>query len=110
MGEGKSCPEEVGVGKRGPFAMGKFSPTKQHGNCEEIANPSTAYGRRTPTALHLLGKCRCVVLQPALHRAEARLPLCSRRAAGHVPQDRRPRSQAQSRSAFSMLRESVRTR
>ena len=26
--------------------MGKFSPTKQHGDCEEIANPSTAYGRR----------------------------------------------------------------
>jgi hypothetical protein len=28
------------------FAMGKFSPTKQHGVCEEIANTSTAYGRR----------------------------------------------------------------
>ena len=28
------------------IAMGKFSPTKQHGDCEEIANPSTAYGRR----------------------------------------------------------------
>jgi hypothetical protein len=27
-------------------AMGKFSPTKQHGDCEEIAHPSTAYGRR----------------------------------------------------------------
>ena len=26
--------------------MGKFSPTKRHGNCEKIANPSTAYGRR----------------------------------------------------------------
>jgi len=26
--------------------MGKFSPTKRHGDCEEIANPSTAYGRR----------------------------------------------------------------
>jgi hypothetical protein len=26
--------------------MGKFSPPKQHGDCEEIANPSTAYGRR----------------------------------------------------------------
>ncbi|MGA8492645.1 MAG: hypothetical protein WB711_19640 [Terriglobales bacterium] len=24
--------------------MGKFSPAKQHGDCEEIANPSTAYG------------------------------------------------------------------
>jgi hypothetical protein len=26
--------------------MGKFSPTKLHGDCEEIANTSTAYGRR----------------------------------------------------------------
>ena len=26
--------------------MGKFAPTKQRGDCEEIANPSTAYGRR----------------------------------------------------------------
>jgi hypothetical protein len=26
--------------------MGKFAPKKQHGDCEEIANPSTAYGRR----------------------------------------------------------------
>ena len=28
------------------IAMGKFSPTKLNGDCEEIANPSTAYGRR----------------------------------------------------------------
>jgi hypothetical protein len=27
-------------------AMGKFSPTKLHGTCEEITDPSTAYGRR----------------------------------------------------------------
>lgn len=26
--------------------MGKFSPTKQHGDCEEVSNPSTAFGRR----------------------------------------------------------------
>ncbi len=26
--------------------MGKFSPTTRKGDCEEIANPSTAYGRR----------------------------------------------------------------
>jgi hypothetical protein len=26
--------------------MGKFSPTKLHGDCEEIPNLSTAYGRR----------------------------------------------------------------
>jgi hypothetical protein len=28
------------------FAMGKFSPTTRNGDCDEIANPSTAYGRR----------------------------------------------------------------
>ncbi len=28
------------------FAMGEFSPTTRNGDCEEIANPSTAYGRR----------------------------------------------------------------
>jgi len=28
------------------FAMGEFSPTTAHGDCEEIANLSTAYGRR----------------------------------------------------------------
>jgi hypothetical protein len=27
-------------------AMGEFSPTTRRGDCEEIANPSTAYGRR----------------------------------------------------------------
>ncbi len=26
--------------------MGKFSPTKQRGDCEEVSNPSTAFGRR----------------------------------------------------------------
>ena len=26
--------------------MTKFSPTKLHGDCEEVDNPSTAYGRR----------------------------------------------------------------
>jgi len=26
--------------------MGEFSPTKRKGDCEEIAHPSTAYGRR----------------------------------------------------------------
>jgi hypothetical protein len=32
--------------RAGWFGMGKFSPTKHHGDCEEIANLSTAYGRR----------------------------------------------------------------
>ena len=30
----------------GKGTRGKFSPTKLNGNCEEIANPSSAYGRR----------------------------------------------------------------
>jgi hypothetical protein len=46
MGEGKSCPQEVSVGRTTQFEMGKFSPIKQHGDCEYIGNPSTAYGRR----------------------------------------------------------------
>jgi len=45
MGEGEGCPEEVGVRTR-RLAMGQFSPTKQRGDCQEIANPSTAFGRR----------------------------------------------------------------
>ena len=45
MGEGEGCSEEVGV-EHVPLAMGRFSPTKLHGDCEEIANLSTAYGRR----------------------------------------------------------------
>ena len=35
-----------GIHARPRFAMGKFSPTTQNGDCEEIANQSTAYGRR----------------------------------------------------------------
>jgi len=35
-----------GIRARAWFAMGKVSPTKLNGDCEEIANPSTAYGRR----------------------------------------------------------------
>ena len=40
----ESSGEEVRA--RAWLAMGKFSPTKLHGDCEEIDNPSTAYGRR----------------------------------------------------------------
>ncbi len=35
-----------GIHARTWFAMGEFSPTTLNGDCEEIANPSTAYGRR----------------------------------------------------------------
>jgi hypothetical protein len=45
MGEGEGCSEKVSISD-GWFGMGKFSPTKQHGECEEIANLSTAFGRR----------------------------------------------------------------
>ena len=45
---GKRPDREVrygGVSSSG-IAMAKFSPTKLNGDCEEIDNPSTAYGRR----------------------------------------------------------------
>jgi hypothetical protein len=45
VGESKSGSEEDCV-ERGPLAMGKFSPATLNGDCEEIANLSTAYGRR----------------------------------------------------------------
>ena len=45
MGKSQGCPEEISI-RNGWFGMGKFSPTKQHGECEEIANTSTAFGRR----------------------------------------------------------------
>jgi hypothetical protein len=44
-GENEGGSEEDRL-KSCPWFMGKFSPTKQHGDCEEIANSSTAYGRR----------------------------------------------------------------
>lgn len=37
---------QTGIRLRPRFAMGKFSHTKLHGDCEEVANPSTAYGRQ----------------------------------------------------------------
>jgi len=46
VGEGKGCPEKVSVGCTPRFAMGKFSPITRKGDCEEIAHPSTAFGRR----------------------------------------------------------------
>jgi hypothetical protein len=42
-GGGELIPARESISR---FAMAKFSPTKRHGDCEEIANPSTAYGRR----------------------------------------------------------------
>lgn len=45
MGKGQGCPTKVSI-RDGWFGIGKFSPTKQHGDCEEIANPPTAFGRR----------------------------------------------------------------
>ena len=35
-----------GIRARPQFAMGEFSPTTRNGDCVEIANSSTAYGRR----------------------------------------------------------------
>ena len=46
----------------------------------------------------------CLLQQQAVHRAAARLPPSSRRATGHVPQDRGSRSQAEGRSALRRSR------
>jgi hypothetical protein len=67
--------------------MGKFSPTKQHGDCEEIANPSTAYGRRrrnwidargsVPTGQVVDASCgnnRCITLKHAYLRPRVEQP------------------------------------
>jgi hypothetical protein len=86
--------------------MGKFSPTKLQGECEEIDNPSTAYGRRRRNWIDAHGAvpsgqfvdARCG--NERWHRAAARLPPSTDRAAGQVPQDRGPRSQAEGRVAL----------
>jgi hypothetical protein len=78
-----------GEGLRAPswLAMGKFSPTKQHGDCEEIANPSTAYGRRRRNWIDVHGSVpagqvvdascgnqRCITLKHAYLRSRVEQP------------------------------------
>jgi len=77
--------------------MGKFSPTKQRGDCEEIANPSTAYGRRrrnwidahgsVPDGQVVDASCgnhRCIALRHAFLRPRIEQPGTYRKLAERV--------------------------
>jgi hypothetical protein len=96
MGEGESRSEEVGV-ERAWFTMGKFSPMTRKGDCEEIANPSTAYGRRdrnwidthgsVPARQVVDASCgnqRCIALQHAYLRPRIEQPGKYRKIAERV--------------------------
>jgi hypothetical protein len=96
VGKGEGCSKEVGLGL-GSLAMGKFVPTKQHGDCEEIANPSTAYGRRrrnwidahgsVPAGQVVDASCgnrRCIALWHALLRQRVEQPGTYRKIADRV--------------------------
>lgn len=77
--------------------MGKFSPTKQRGDCEEIANPPTAYGRRrrnwidahgsVPAGQVVDASCgnkRCIALTHAYLRPRVEQPGKYRKIADRV--------------------------
>lgn len=77
--------------------MGKFSPTKQTGECEEIVNPSTAYGRRQRNWIDARGvipegqvvdaSCgskRCIALRHAYLRPKVQQPGSYRKVADRV--------------------------
>jgi hypothetical protein len=77
--------------------MGKFSVTKQHGDCEEIANPSTAYGRRqrnwieahgsVPAGQVVDASCgnqRCITVRHAFLRPRVEQPGTYRKIADRV--------------------------
>jgi hypothetical protein len=77
--------------------MGKFSPTKHHGDCEEIANPSTAYGRRqrnwidahgaVPAGQVVDASCgnkHCITLKHVYLRARVEQPGTYRKIADRV--------------------------
>jgi len=77
--------------------MGKFSPTKHNGDCEEIVNPSTAYGRRqrnwidahgsVPTGQvvdALCGNKHCITLTHAYLRPRVEQPGTYRKIADRV--------------------------
>jgi len=77
--------------------MGKFSPTKRHGDCEEIVNPSTAYGRRrrnwtdargsVPEGQVVDASCsnkHCIALQHAYLRPRVEQPGIYRKLADRV--------------------------
>jgi hypothetical protein len=77
--------------------MGQFASTKRHGECEEIANTSTAYGRgrRNWTDTHgsvpdgqvvdaSCGNKRCIALQHAYLRPRVEQPGTYRKIADRV--------------------------
>ena len=77
--------------------MGKFSPTKLRGDCEEIANQSTAYGRRrrnwieahgsVPDGQVVNASCdnkRCIALRHAYLRPRVEQPGKYRKIAERV--------------------------
>ena len=96
MGKSQGCPEEISI-RNGWFGMGKFSPTRQRGDCEEIANPSTAYGRRqrnwidahgsVPAGQVVDASCgnnRCITLKHAYLRPRVEQPGKYRKIANRV--------------------------
>lgn len=77
--------------------MGKFLPTRQHGDCEEIANPSTAYGRRRRNWIEAHGSVlagqvvdascgnqRCIALKHAFLRPRIEQPGKYRKIADRI--------------------------
>lgn len=78
-------------------AMGKFSPTIQHGDCEEVSNASTAYGRRRRNWIDAHGSVpkrqvvdascgnqRCIALKHSYLRPRAEQPGTYRKIADRV--------------------------
>jgi hypothetical protein len=79
------------------FAMGKFSPTKLNGDCEEIANLSTAFGRRRRNWIDVRGSVpsgqvvdascgnkHCIALRHAYLRSRVEQPGKYRKIAERV--------------------------
>ena len=77
--------------------MLRFSPTKEQGDCEEVANPSTAYGRRRRNWIDkhgavpkkqvvdaTCGNQRCIALKHAYLRPRAEQPGRYRKIADRV--------------------------
>ncbi len=77
--------------------MGRFSPTRLNGDCEEIANPSTAYGRRRRNWIDAHGSVRprhvvdascgnehCIALQHSYLRPRVEQPRKYRKIADRV--------------------------
>jgi hypothetical protein len=67
------------------FAMGEFSPTTRNGDCEEIANPLTAFGRRPNQIVDAsCGNEHCIALRHAYLRPRVEQPGKYRKIADRV--------------------------